>query len=112
MFKGKTIGVLGLSFKPNTDDIRESRAIPIIRQLLKEKANVKAYDPKAMDNFKKIFPEITYCSSAQEVLSSDAILITTIWGEFKKLNYTGKIVIDGRKLKEAKTAKIYEGVCW
>jgi UDPglucose 6-dehydrogenase len=109
---GKTIGILGLAFKPNTDDIRESRAIPVVKQLIKEGANVKAYDPKAMNNFKKIFPEITYCSSAQEVLSSNAILITTKCEEFKKLNYTGKIVIDGRRIKEAKTAKIYEGVCW
>lgn len=109
---GKTIGILGLAFKPNTDDIRESRAIPIVKQLLKESANVKAYDPKAMNNFKKIFPKIAYCSSAQEVLSSDAVLITTKWEEFKKLNYTGKIVIDGRRIKEAESAKIYEGVCW
>jgi len=112
LINDKTIGILGLAFKPNTDDIRESRAIPIIRQLLKEKANVKAYDPKAMNNFKKIFPEITYCSSAHEVLSSDAILITTKWDEFKKLDYNGKIVIDGRRIKEAESAEIYEGVCW
>ena len=110
--KGKTIGILGLSFKPDTDDIRESRAIPVVRQLLKEGAKVKAYDPEAIDNFKKIFPEVVYCSSAKEVLESDAVLITTIWGEFKKLDFKGKIVIDGRRLKKAKDAKIYEGVCW
>jgi len=109
---GKTIGILGLAFKPNTDDIRESRAIPITRELIKQGAKIKSYDPKATDNFKKIFPEITYCSSAQEVLSSDAILITTKWEEFKKLDYKGKIVIDGRRIEAAKKAKIYEGVCW
>ena len=109
---GKTIGVLGLAFKPNTDDIRESRAIPIIEKLLNEEVNIKAYDPKAMENFKKIFPSIEYCSSAQKTLNSDAVLIITKWEEFKKLDYTGKIVIDGRRLAEAKNAKKYEGVCW
>jgi len=112
--KGKTIGILGLAFKPNTDDIRESRAIPIILRLVEEGAQIKVYDPKAMDNFKQQFPNITinYCSSADEVLDSDAVLITTIWDEFKNLDYTGNIVIDGRRLEKAKSAKIYEGVCW
>ena len=111
--KEKNIGILGLAFKPNTDDIRESRAIIVVRRLLEEKAIVKAYDPKAIDNFRKIFPDIEYCSTAEEVLESDAILILTKWEDFSKLDYSGKIVIDGRRLIEAKdTAKIYEGVCW
>lgn len=110
--KGKTIGVLGLAFKPDTDDIRESKAIPIVGELLKQGAQVKAYDPKATENFKELYPQIEYCSSADEVLQSDAILITTKWDEFKTLDYNGKVVIDGRKLDEAKTAKVYEGVCW
>ncbi|RLF50090.1 MAG: UDP-glucose 6-dehydrogenase [Thermoplasmata archaeon] len=110
---GKTIGVLGLAFKPNTDDIRGSRAVPVVNQLLKEKAVVKAFDPKAMENFKKMFLQIKYCSSAEEALDSDAVLVLTKWEEFKKLDFTGKIVIDGRRLLEAKkTARIYEGVCW
>ena len=109
---GKTIGVLGLSFKPNTDDIRDSRAIPIVEQLLKEKAVVKAYDPQAMENFKRTYPQIEYCLSAEEILISDAVLILTKWDEFRKLDYKGKLVIDGRKLEEAETAKTYEGVCW
>ncbi len=109
----KPIGILGLAFKPNTDDIRESRAIIVVRRLLEEKTIVKAYDPKAIDNFRKIFPDIEYCSTAEEVLESDAILILTKWEDFRKLDYSGKIVIDGRRLIEAKdTAKIYEGVCW
>jgi len=110
--KGKTIGILGLSFKPNTDDIRDSRSIPIVKKLIKEGAKVKAYDPKAVDNFKKLFPDITYCKTAEEVLNSDAVLITTIWDEFKKLDFSEKIVIDGRRLENAKNARIYEGVCW
>jgi len=109
---GKTIGLLGLAFKPDTDDIRESRAIPIIRKLLEDGAEIKAYDPKAMENFEKLYPQIEYCTSAEEVLNSDAVLIATKWEEFKKLDYKEKIVIDGRRLKEAEFAKIYEGVCW
>jgi len=110
--KGKTIGLLGLAFKPKTDDIRESRAIQIVDHLLKEGFSIKAYDPKAMENFKKLYPEIEYCSSAEDVLSSEAIFILTKWEEFGKLNYKEKLVIDGRRLNEAKSAKIYEGVCW
>jgi len=110
--KGKTIGILGLAFKPDTDDIRESRAIPIVQELLRNKAHIKAYDPQAMENFKKLYPTVEYCTKAAEVLSSDAILIVTKWKEFTTLNYQGTIVIDGRRLNEAKNAKKYEGVCW
>jgi UDPglucose 6-dehydrogenase len=110
--KGKTIGILGLAFKPDTDDIRESRAIPIVRELIKKGARIKAHDPQAMENFKTLFPTIEYCPTAAEILSADAILITTKWKEFATLNYTGKIIIDGRRIEQAKNAKIYEGVCW
>ncbi len=110
--KGKTIGILGLAFKPDTDDIRDSRAIPIVKELLKKGAVIKAYDPQAMDNFKTLFPTIEYCKKATDVFVSDAILITTKWKEFTTLDFQGKIVIDGRRLDSAKNAKIYEGVCW
>ena len=109
---GKVIGLLGLAFKPNTDDIRESRAIPIVQQLIRENAIIKAYDPIAMDNFKQLFPDIKYCNSAEEVLNSDAVLIITKWDDFKAIDYKENIVIDGRRLTEAQNAKIYEGVCW
>jgi UDPglucose 6-dehydrogenase len=112
ILKGKTIGILGLAFKPDTDDIRDSRAIPIVKELLRNGAHIKAYDPQAMDNFKTLFPTIEYCNIATDVLSSDAILITTKWKEFTTLDFQGKIVIDGRRLDSAKNAKIYEGVCW
>jgi len=109
---GKTIGILGLAFKPDTDDIRESRAIPIVRILLNEGARVVAYDPKAMENFQNIFPQVDYAPS-EKVLESDAVLIVTEWGEFKNLNYKGRIIIDGRRIEKAKEeARIYEGVCW
>ena len=109
---GKTIGILGLAFKPNTDDIRESSVIPLVAQLLKKGAKVKAYDPQAMPPFKKLYPTITYCSKAEEVLQADAVIIATKWEEFKHLDFSENIVIDGRRLGEATKAKIYEGVCW
>ena len=70
------------------------------------------YDPKAMDNFKELYPNLIYCNSAKEVLDTDAVLILTKWDEFKYLDFKGKLVIDGRNLEEAKKGKIYEGVCW
>jgi UDPglucose 6-dehydrogenase len=111
--EGKRIGVLGLAFKPDTDDVREAPSLKIVSHLLKMGAKVRAYDPKAMENFKRYFPDLEYCTSAEEVLDSDAVLILTEWQEFEKLDYSGKIVVDGRGVEAArKTAKIYEGVCW
>lgn len=109
--KNSTIGLLGLAFKPETDDVRDSRAIKIAESLLKEGAIVKAYDPIAVGNFRKLFPQIEYVTK-EEVLDSDAILIITEWDEFNDLDYSGKIVIDGRKVSKATEARIYEGICW
>jgi UDPglucose 6-dehydrogenase len=111
--RGKTIGILGLSFKPDTDDIRESRAIPIVQTLVQEGAKIIAYDPMAMPAFKNLFPRISYAKSTDEVLKSDAVMIVTEWKEFYNLDYTGKLVIDGRKVNKAgREATIYEGICW
>lgn len=111
---GKTIGIGGLAFKPNSDDIRETRAIPIVEALNKEGARIVAYDPLAMDSFKELYPNIEYTSSGQELLDkTDTIIIQTEWDEFEKLDFTNKIVIDGRRVESArKTAKIYEGITW
>lgn len=108
---GATVGLLGLAFKPGTDDIRDSRAILVAGALLKEGASVLAYDPMAANNFKNIFPEIKY-SSIEDVMKSDAVVILTEWEEFSALDYRGKIVIDGRRINKAREARIYEGVCW
>ncbi|MCD6434700.1 MAG: UDP-glucose/GDP-mannose dehydrogenase family protein [Candidatus Diapherotrites archaeon] len=102
--ENKTIAVLGLAFKPNTDDIRKAPAIEIIRLLLDKGAKIKAYDPKAMDNMRKIFPHIQYCNNPYETLAnSDAMVLITEWEEFKKLNFEKvkkimkqAIIIDGR----------------
>jgi len=116
--KGKTVGVLGLAFKPDTDDVRDTRAYIVIKKLLEEGARILAYDPKAMKNFKRFYPDvgekIEYAKSGEDVLkATDVILIVTEWPEFEELEYSGKIVIDGRRVRKAEeTAKIYEGVCW
>lgn len=109
----RRIGLLGLAFKPDTDDIRESRAIPVVSELVRQGAEVVAYDPMAMENFRRVCPGIEYASSAAEVLSTDAVLILTEWPEFGDLDYHGKTVIDGRRIEKARAqAAIYEGVCW
>ena len=109
--KGASIGLLGLSFKPGTNDVRDSSAIKIAQALLHEGAVVKAYDPLATENFKRLFPQIEY-TSKEDILDCDAILIITEWEEFNDLDYQGKIVIDGRRILKAKEARIYDGVCW
>ena len=114
--RNKTIAILGLAFKPNTDDIRESRAIPVIRELLKKGAKIKAYDPMAMENMKRVFPSIEYCDSIDKALdSADACLILTDWKEFENIDFQKmrkKIVIEGRRILKNKEGIIYEGICW
>ena len=109
--KGTSIGLLGLAFKPGTDDIRESRAINIVQSLLEAGAIVKAYDPVAMANFRELFPQIAYASK-EEILDCDAVIIITEWEEFNNLDYKNKIVIDGRVVPKAKEARVEEGICW
>ncbi|MBI2934409.1 MAG: UDP-glucose/GDP-mannose dehydrogenase family protein [Chloroflexi bacterium] len=109
--RGAVIGLLGLSFKPGTDDIRDSSAIRVAQALMDAGAKVRAYDPAAVKNFRKLFPQIEYPPVAA-VMASDAIVIATEWEEFNKLDYRGKIVVDGRRVPAAKEARIYEGLCW
>ena len=86
-FEGKTVGVLGLAFKPNTDDMRDAKSVEIITTLLAEGAQVKTYDPIAMDNTKRIFPQICYAHNAYDAAEdADLLIIVTEWNEFKLLN--------------------------
>jgi len=86
--KDKTFSILGLSFKPNTDDVRESTSIIIAETLNKKGAIIKAYDPKAMKNAKIVLPSINYTNSIQEsCIDADAIIIATEWNEFRALNF-------------------------
>ena len=112
----RNVTVLGLAFKPGTDDIREAPSIKIVKSLLEKGAKVFVYDPKAMENFKKIFKgSVVYCKDARDAVSkSDVIFIVTEWEEFRdpKL-YKNKLVFDGRRIDEARIfARYYEGVCW
>lgn len=120
--RGKKIGVLGLAFKPNTDDMRFAPSITIINQLVSEGASVKAYDPVAMDRAKKIMPDIGYCKNAYEVAEDvDAILLVTEWEEFARMNLDKvkktmrqPVFIDGRNVfepeKMRKLGFIYSGI--
>lgn len=102
--EGKTVGILGLAFKPNTDDIREAKAIDLIRELLSRKVSVKAYDPQAMEHTKLLLPQVQYCQNAYEVAEqADALVLATEWREFKLLNMERirdsmktPILLDGR----------------
>ncbi len=111
--KDKNIAIWGLSFKPNTDDIREAPSIDVVNALYKLKANLFLYDPKAMENFKEIFPEngsIHYAKDPYEcVENADALLILTEWDEFVNIDLNKvkskmrlPIIIDGRNIFDKK----------
>ena len=120
--KGKQIGILGLAFKQNTDDIRESSSIDIIKILLSKGAKVKCFDPLAMENTKKILPDITYCKNEYDTAQgSDVLVIATEWNQFRNLDLLRikkllktPILIDLRNLYEPEKVKelgfVYKGV--
>ncbi len=85
---GKTVTLLGLSFKPETDDMRESAAIPLVERLLAEGARIRAFDPAAMDNARTILPsEVEYCSDAYDAATgADVLVIVTEWNQFRSLD--------------------------
>lgn len=110
--KEKRIAILGLSFKPETDDIREAPSVKVIRELLKEETFLRLYDPEAMENVKKLYPEepsrIVYAKSPYEAAEgANALAIFTEWDEFRKLDLkkikdimANPIIIDGRNIFE------------
>jgi UDPglucose 6-dehydrogenase len=108
--KGKTVCVLGLSYKPDTDDMREAPAVYIIRELVEQGVNVKAFDPQAMEMAKTLLTGIEYCQNPYEAATGcDALLILTEWDEFKKLDLSRikqllkqPIIIDGRNIYDPK----------
>ena len=103
--------MLGLAFKPNTDDMREASSIVIANELKKAGATIAAYDPIAEENARKIMPWVKYCKDPYEALEgADATILVTEWPEFEKLNFKKvkklmkkPIIIDGRNFlnKEA-----------
>lgn len=87
--RGKTIGILGLTFKPGTDDMRDSPSLVIIPELLREHSTMRVYDPQGMNEAKKLLPEdgIEWCSDAYEAMQgADALVLLTEWNEFRRLD--------------------------
>jgi UDPglucose 6-dehydrogenase len=106
---GKIVAVLGVAFKPNTDDMREAKSIEVVGELVRLGATVRAYDPVALDNARAEFPpSVTYCASSYEAAAgADAVALVTEWNEFKFLNLERvrqvmrrPVIFDGRNVWE------------
>ena len=117
--KGKNISILGLSFKPKTDDIRDSISLLIIEKLLKKQAKIKVHDPMAIENVKKKYKnKITYSNSISDALKDSYCgVIMTAWPEYSKIknknleNMKKRIIIDTRRiLKDQKLDCIYNAI--
>ena len=110
VLRGKTVGVLGLAFKPGTDDIREALSQKIIDRLLKEGASLQLHDPRAMANMQRVFPReagrVSYCASPYEAArKADVLLLVTEWPEYRELDLARlrdamevPVLVDGRNL--------------
>ena len=113
VMKGKQIGVLGIAFKPNTDDIRLSPAVEVIRRLLAEGVEVRATDPEAMERARAVFPNLKYSADPYEVArGADALLVLTEWEQFRRLDWkrvrkemARALVIDARNMLRPATMK-------
>ena len=117
--KDTKIAILGLAFKPNTDDMRESPAIPIVKELLGEGAIIKAYDPVALEEARKVFPEreIQFYQNIKETIENvQAVLLLTSWEEFNRIPSllaeieSPPIFIDGRRMLDKNTIARYDGI--
>jgi UDPglucose 6-dehydrogenase len=117
ILKGRTIGLLGLAFKPNTDDLRDAPALDIAKRLIERGARVKAHDPVAMDRFRAEHPSsgVCLCDSPEEVAEgADALVLVTEWSEYRDLDWAplarsmrcpfiidGRLVLDHGRLTQA-----------
>ncbi len=115
--KGKSIAVIGLAFKPDTDDIRESAAIKVVGALIEAGAEVRAWDPQAAENMRKLYPNITYFNHVNAALAgADAAIILTHWKEVREADFSGmkgNLIVDARKAVEKGVAgKTVIGICW
>jgi UDPglucose 6-dehydrogenase len=110
----RTVAVLGLAYKPNTDDIRDSPAVAIITRLLRDGADVRVYDPAAEANARQVLPGVTYCPDAYEAArGSDAVVLLTEWEEFRSLDLARlkdimrrPVLIDGRNVIDPQAARL------
>lgn len=115
---GERVTVLGLAFKPGTDDIRNSRAIPVIEGLRIRGADIVAYDPVAIENMRERFPEVCYESNPETALDGAvAALIVTDWEAITELDVefdamATPVVVDGRRAIDRRDGLVYEGVTW
>jgi UDPglucose 6-dehydrogenase len=112
--KGKTIAIFGLSFKPNTDDMREAPSIDIITKLQKNGARIVVFDPIAMENAKTVLPKgVVFAASAYEAAhGADAVAIVTEWNEFRQIDLVrlakelkGRVLFDGRNIYDPQSVK-------
>ncbi|MDJ1430895.1 UDP-glucose 6-dehydrogenase AglM [Halostagnicola sp. A-GB9-2] len=115
--EGARIAVLGLSFKPDTDDIRKSRALDVTESLRAKGATVVAYDPVAMDNVRERYPDLEYAETAESALEdADGAVLATDWEEFDDLSFDGmarRVVVDGRRVDvDTHGLEVYEGLTW
>ncbi len=109
----KTIGVLGISFKPNTDDIREAPALEVIHLLQNEGARIQAYDPQAMENAAQLLTKVKLCENPYQVADgAEALILITEWNEFKQIDFSRikqlmrqPIIMDGRNLWDENSLK-------
>ncbi len=119
---GRIIGLLGLAFKPNTDDLREAPSLDIAKVLLAAGAEVRAYDPAAMERAKTLLPEVDYLKDAYEVAAgADALVLVTEWNEFRQLDMARvkqlmrrPVIVDGRNIYDPAAMRnlgfIYRGI--
>ena len=108
ILKGRTIGILGLAFKPDTDDLREAPALDVAKKLIDRGARVKAHDPVAMDAYRRFFPDssVVLCETAAETANgSDAVVLITEWPQYRDLDWDAlaptmqtRVLLDGRNL--------------
>jgi UDPglucose 6-dehydrogenase len=120
--ESKTIGILGLSFKPDSDDMREATSLALVSLLKERGCRVKAYDPAAIEAASRLMPDVIYCDDAYEVAKgSDALVLVTEWNDFKELDMpllaslmNRPIIIDGRNIyppkKMTEAGFTYEGI--
>jgi UDPglucose 6-dehydrogenase len=105
-FRGKTVGLLGLAFKPNTDDMRDAPSISLVHMLQHEGATIKAYDPEAQENAEHLLEDVTFCEDPYQVAEgADGLILVTEWNEFKQLDMNRikslmrqPVLIDGRNI--------------
>lgn len=119
---GQTVGILGLAFKANTDDTRESQPVEIAQLLEADGALVKAYDPVAMESAGKALKDVKMCEDAYETAAGcDALILATEWNEFKNLDFrriknsmNTPVIVDGRNIYDPEVMRrhgfVYRGV--